>query len=226
MTCAEPLLSSVVFSDDLRIEFCRLDVDFDIPLEAARQCLSSEEAARAARFKFARDAERYIRGRGFMRTVLGHELRMAPEHVLLADGPQGKPHLSGDRLCHFNLSHSGNLAVLAVRKSGPVGVDLELADRALDPMSLAESCFRPHEINALLACATPEAQRATFFNFWTAKEALMKLTGLGMALEPKSISLDLHNGLAAGFSEPSIYRPVTLLCRRDAAHYHFSLAYG
>ena len=192
----------------LHVEFCSLDDDRDIALATARASLSSTEQARAARFRFEHDRSRYIRGRGFMRRALGHCLGLPPADVPLIEEHNAKPALA----CQgpgFNLSHSKGLAVLAINDNGPVGVDLELENRRIDPLSVAPGCFQAHEIDALTAL--PKAkQRARFLTFWTAKEALMKLTGAGMSLDPKSIALRLQDGHPTGFDAPAGHRAVEL----------------
>ncbi|MEM6386096.1 MAG: 4'-phosphopantetheinyl transferase superfamily protein [Pseudomonadota bacterium] len=197
---------------DVWLRFCNLDDDRDIALSEARDALSSKETARADRFRFERDAYRYIRGRGFVRQQLGRALSCAAKDVPLIEAPKGKPALAGPGP-GFNLSHSAGLAVLALRQNGPIGVDLEL-DRGLDPLKIAPACFQAHEIAALEAQKEALSQRALFLTYWTAKEALMKLTGEGMALDPKAISLRLQGTHPTGFDAPAPHRTVHL-CQPD-----------
>jgi 4'-phosphopantetheinyl transferase len=103
---------------------------------------------------------------------------------------------------HFNLSHSGDLAVLAISASGPIGIDLEFIDRHIDIPGLARSCFNEAEEQSILALPVPE-QAARFFAFWTAKEAHMKLSGQGMSLPPHEIALDLRDGYPVGYLRPA-----------------------
>lgn len=198
--------------DDIQLSLCRLDDDQDIPLAQALASLSDQEHSRAMRFRFKQDQMRFMRGRGFMRRALGHQLGMRAADVPLIEGAYNKPALR----CQgpgFNLSHSGPLAVLVIRDTGSVGVDLEVADRAVDPQSVARGCFQAHE-RAALRAVPKAAQSACFLTFWTAKEALMKLTGAGLFLDPKSIGLRLQDGLPfavpCGFDAPSNHRAVSL----------------
>lgn len=179
---------------------CQLDDDRDIALSEAWPLLSVDEAARARRFHFDRDRNRYARGRGFLRVMLGQVCGQDPAGLIFATGTQGKPFLQGSPLA-FNLSHSRDLAVLAVSRAGPLGVDLEFTDRQADVAGLAQSCLTPDEAN-VLAALPKEAQRARFFAFWTAKEARMKLTGQGLSLPPRQIALALQDGLPVGYLRP------------------------
>ncbi len=179
---------------------CHLDDDRDIALTKAWQLLSGDETARAQRFHFDRDRNRYARGRGFLRSMLGQVCGQDPAGLIFGTGAQGKPFLQNSDLA-FNLSHSRDLAVLAISRSGPLGLDLEFIDRAADIAGLARTCLTPGETDVL--AALPEAQRrARFFAFWTAKEARMKLTGEGLSLPPQQITLDLQDGFPVGYLEP------------------------
>lgn len=185
---------------DIGVACCTLDDDRDMALSEAGSLLSADETTRARRFHFARDRDRYIRSRGFMRVMLGQVCELPPAGLVFGSGAQGKPFLQGSTLA-FNLSHSCGLAVLVVSRAEPLGVDLEFTDRQADIAGLAQACLTPDEAD-VLAGLPKEAQRARFFAFWTAKEARMKLTGEGMSLAPRQIMLDLRDGLPVGYLHP------------------------
>lgn len=185
---------------EIYLSTCKLDDDTDIVMQDAWTVLSSAETARAQRFRFARDRERYVRGRAFLRHALGAATDQPPARLALTETQNGKPFR--DDTLHFNLSHSAGLAVLAISVSGPVGIDLEFIDRGIDVAGLAQSCFTKDEARSLLNLPAPE-QAAQFFAFWTAKEARMKLTGDGMSLPPRQISLDIRDGVPVGYLRPA-----------------------
>lgn len=82
----------------------------------------------------------------------------------------GKPYLPEG--LHFNLSHSGNLAALAVYDA-PVGIDLqELSDTV--PHGVAARYFTEAETAWIAQC--PER----FYRVWTRKESVVKALGLGL----------------------------------------------
>ena len=87
-----------------------LDVDAS---ERARlqTLLSQDEIERANRFVFARDRERFVVGRGRVREALGGRLSLAPRDLIFSYSENRKPSIAG---LHFNLSHSGGLAALAI----------------------------------------------------------------------------------------------------------------
>lgn len=183
---------------------CCLDTDEDMMLDAAVALLSPAEHDKAGRFRFARDRDRYIRGRGHLRRTLARATGLDAAALALEEGPRGKPALRampGRPMPHFNLSHSDGLAVLAISWDGPVGIDLELHGRDLDPARLAPGVLVASERRALDALPPLDAA-ALFLAMWTAKEARMKLTGEGMALDPRAIVLKLDGGWPVGYSLP------------------------
>jgi 4'-phosphopantetheinyl transferase len=179
---------------------CDLDAGDAMGLAADRALLAPSERARADRFHFARDRDRYTRGRAFLRRRLAEATGRPAAALRLREAAWGKPALDGPGP-EFNLSHSGPLAVLAISEAGPVGIDVERTARLGDLDRLAESCFLPEERKVLDGLGEA-ARRRRFFAFWTAKEALMKLTGQGMSLPPLAIALRLEDGWPAGCARP------------------------
>lgn len=186
-------------------EFC-LDTDADISLCAARLALSTNETERAQRFVYDLHRDRFVRGRGYLRRRLSGHLGCAPADVPLVQGSRGKPELATGSVA-FNLSNSADRAVLALTWVGMVGIDLELLSRTdslrRDVTRLAKSCMTPAE-QGILADLPDYARPRRFLEFWTAKEARMKLTGDGMHLDPRDISLTLQDGSPVGIETPRI----------------------
>jgi 4'-phosphopantetheinyl transferase len=145
--------------------------------------LSEEERAQSARFHFESDRQDFVARRSLLRAILGRYLKIEPSQVSLAHEERGKPRLSGPdgaaRL-HFNLSHSRNLALCAVGRFAPLGVDVEQL-RPMPEMAEIAAMFASPQENALLRAAPPNKRLAVFFSFWTRKEAYLKATGEGIA---------------------------------------------
>lgn len=178
-----------------------LDDESVLPLARARSWLSAAELARSESFRFEVHRDRYLRGRGMMRGLLGRRLGVDPGSLAFALGDKGKPSLSGDPT-GFNLSHSEGRGVLAIGDIEHLGVDIEGYDRQVDHAGLARRCFRDPEI-AWMEGFDPEERHLAFFRIWTAKEARMKATGEGFQLAPKRIELAFANGFAVRCVEPS-----------------------
>ncbi|MCP3804701.1 4'-phosphopantetheinyl transferase superfamily protein [Allokutzneria sp. A3M-2-11 16] len=89
----------------------------------------------------------------------------------------GRPRVEGGP--DFNLSHSGDLAALAVSWDRRVGVDVE-QHRELDHLGMAARVLRPSE-HAAIAALPADRQAEAFFRYWTVKEAYVKVTGQGLS---------------------------------------------
>lgn len=191
-------------SQDVRISECHLDTDVDMALADAWTLLDDGERARAHSFVFEGDREAFVRSHGFLRRRLGEFLEVAPGDVLIAAKDGQKPFVTSHDV-EFNLSHSGPFAVLAITRGQEIGIDVELLGQTIvmdDHFEgLVDMVLTAEEQDAIASTPT-EHQIRRFLTYWTAKEARMKLTGEGMALEPKTISLDLVNSDPVGYRLP------------------------
>ena len=170
----------------------RVDV-WTIPLDGPSptlDVLSAAERERAARFVFDRDRRRYIAAHVAMRRILGTVLGRAPHLLAFTEGPHGKPALMDAPRVHFNLSHSDELAVLAVSPHAEVGVDLEAATPMTDADAVAEAHFSPAELAAWRQLPAPE-RLPGFYRLWTRKEAFIKAVGTGLSYPLERFTVDI-----------------------------------
>lgn len=164
-------------------------------LDALFRTLSPAERERAERFHFPRDRQFYIAAHGILRDVIGHYLRLPPGEVDFRIGPHGKPYLtapSDGKFLHFNLSHSHELALIAVAADREVGVDVERIQYQLGGSEIAERFFSPGE-GAALRALPPSEQPTAFFYYWTCKEAFLKACGKGLSAPLNSFDVALHS---------------------------------
>ena len=169
---------------------------WSIPLEGSDEyvgthmkALSPEERQRAERFHFARHRRRFTTARFFLRRLLSAYTGISAERLRFRYGPQGKPTLIDSKL-HFNLSHSGELALLALNPSQPLGVDVERLRPVTDALKIAQRFFSANEQEALLQ--TTENQRdEAFMRCWTRKEAYIKAIGGGLSIPLHSFDVTL-----------------------------------
>ena len=159
----------------------RLDVSEQF-VNAAKKFLSPDERARADTFRNEQALRNYIIAHAALRQILAPQLQLAPGEIAFQTGPYGKPALTGTGAGHleFNLTHSGQLALVVVAHSAEVGIDVEIVRPMPDALRLAERFFSTGEIAALNQMA-PAEQAGAFLNLWTRKEALAKATGVGIA---------------------------------------------
>jgi 4'-phosphopantetheinyl transferase len=160
-------------------------VALDMPVErveSLHRLLANDERKRAQRFYFERDRRAFIIGRGLLRTILGRYLNTEPTRLEFQYNPHGKPALArGDDAINFNVSHSGEVALLAFVRGRGIGVDVEYMRRELEFEKVAERVFSYEELTALRN--TPaEHRREAFFNGWARKEAYIKANGQGVSL--------------------------------------------
>jgi 4'-phosphopantetheinyl transferase len=145
--------------------------------------LDRDERARAAGFSYRQHRMRFIQFHAIARQILGGYLGLRAADVTFAHGPHGKPETraSGGRAdIQFNLSHSGDYCLLAVRKDYPVGIDLEEVRDLPHAMEIAARQFAQAEAK-LLSRVKDDARRDMFFALWTHKEAVIKALGATLA---------------------------------------------
>ena len=139
--------------------------------------LDRDERERAQRFIVEHGQRRFTAARGVLRDVLARYTGRAAASLRFAYGPRGKPTLEGGP--HFNLSHSGDVALLAVTAAAPVGVDVELVRHLPDFEDIAARFFARGELEALRR-SRPDDYAASWYRCWTRKEAYIKATGDGL----------------------------------------------
>jgi 4'-phosphopantetheinyl transferase len=147
--------------------------------------LDERERERAARFARERDGRRWAGARAALRQLLAGYLDVAPAEVRFEEGAYGKPALAAaesgtsGRL-RFNLSHSGELGLVAVALDREVGVDVELPRRAVDHVGIARRVLTADEADRIAAIADPDARERAFLRAWVRWEALLKCRGIGI----------------------------------------------
>lgn len=140
--------------------------------------LDDSERHRHARLSAATGGDAYLVAHAYARLILARHLGVAPGRVRWHRNQHGKPRLVGIPAApHVSLSHSGELALIAVADR-PVGVDVECVQqrwRLRPPVGL----FPASEI-AAVAEAGPLARAELFVRLLTRKEACVKAAGSTM----------------------------------------------
>ena len=156
--------------------------------------LDAPERQRARSFKFAADRRRFIAGRSAVRRILADYSGIEAQFIELTATPQGKPMFREGALLHgkaisFNLSHSEDLALLAVGKRQAVGIDVEIVRSIPERIRLAQRYFTSSEIAELDAARSDAEADALFIQCWTRKEAVLKALGTGLHTPPRDIEV-------------------------------------
>jgi 4'-phosphopantetheinyl transferase len=173
------------------IEVYTLDLDH-ADVDRLYPLLDAGERDRAARFRSSIDRARYIARRGRLRELLASCLGRSPQRIALAGNEFGKPFLIDSDL-RFNLSHSRNVALIAIANGRELGCDVEALDPGFPSREIAEAFFSPGEVRALHTLDAAHQVEA-FFNCWTRKEAYIKARGLGVSLPLDSFEVSLTPG--------------------------------
>lgn len=186
----------VLDSDEVHVWRVNLEQRSDVVARLSG-VLSADERVRAERITIAGPRRRFIVGRGVLREILGHYAGISPSDVRFRHGRRGKPALDLERTAlRFNLSHSGNLALVALARTREIGVDVERIRLDRDLERIATRFFSKVEVATLLAI--PPAERAAaFYRCWTRKEAYIKAIGDGLAIPLDSFDVAFAPGAPA-----------------------------
>ena len=141
-------------------------------------------------------AYQHKHGRAPLQTLLAAYLGKPAEALTFVDGEHGRPSLAApdDAAFGFNWSHSGGEALVAIGRGITPGIDLERMRERPRALQLAQRYFTTDEAAALAAVPDPRRSIA-FLHLWTAKEAVLKATGRGLAF-------GLHRLSFSRFDEP------------------------
>ena len=156
---------------------------------AELELLTAAERERAEGFATAELTRRWSRARAALRRVLAAYAEVEPAEVAIEPAacvhcgePHGKPYLAAPALgwLRFNLSHSGDLVVVAVAHGREVGVDVESTRAGRSVEGIAGRWFNAREATALKEADAPRRE-ALFYRLWARKEAYLKATAEGIA---------------------------------------------
>lgn len=179
------------------VHIWRADLDLQIiSIQKFHQTLSTDERARAERFRFEQDRKRFVIGRGILRIIIGRYLNIEPSRLEFCYGKSGKPTLAntfGKETILFNMSDSGRLALYGFTRNHEIGVDIEHIRDIPEMEQIAERFFSDGE-NAVFHALPNGKKKEAFFNCWTRKEAFIKAKGQGLKLGLNQFEVSLAPG--------------------------------
>ncbi len=110
-----------------------------------------------------------------LRAILAEHAGCTPDAVVVERETRGKPYLAApDPALHFNVTHTEGLALVAVTRIGRIGVDVETLRERRAWRRIAARRFSAREAAAIDSLEA-------FLRAWVRKEAVVKLTGEGLA---------------------------------------------
>jgi len=156
------------------------------------QLLSTDEQERAAKFKFQNDRRRYIVAHTALRLLLSQYANVSSSELNFFVSAYGKPFLTATPAgnIQFNLSHSHEVALIAVTEGREIGVDVEWIRKDFAFAEVAERFFTESEVAALHSLPH-NFQREAFYKCWTSKEAFLKAKGTGLSGELDEVEIIL-----------------------------------
>jgi 4'-phosphopantetheinyl transferase len=199
-----PNLEQFEFEDqDIHVWRAYLDGE-GLGLHRFEETLAPDEKARANRFVFRQDRNRYVAARGLLRELLGRYLDRSPAAIKFDYTTKGKPSLDAalnERSIQFNVSHSRGLALLAFGLGRNLGIDVEFIRHEFPADEIAQRYFSPKEVMELRTLP-PSLQAEGFYLCWTRKEAYIKATGEGLHVPLESFNVSLTPGRPVRLESP------------------------
>jgi 4'-phosphopantetheinyl transferase len=171
--------------------------------------LDQDEIARMRRFRFESDRMMFIFSHDLLRQVLAGYVKIPPQEIAYSHTEFGKPFLTQKDQhggIEFNLSHSGDVVLIAVTKGVPVGIDVEKIKPIPDIEQIAKRFFSTGEQDDLSSLSGPEKVTA-YYKCWTRKEAVIKACGEGLSMPLDSFQVSLLPGKAARILQNPDARP-------------------
>ncbi|UVM49091.1 MULTISPECIES: 4'-phosphopantetheinyl transferase family protein [unclassified Pseudomonas] len=170
-------------------------VRFDLPPDSS--CFSelcADEKMRLAAFHQTADAARFASTRAALRILLSEKLGKPPGQISFTVDAYGRPSVKNIPCCEaefpfldFNVSHSGEYGLIALSMKRRVGVDIQQHTK-LDWREVAAVTLSTDESAHIDQLDAPN-QLATFYDYWSTKEALLKCVGVGISYGMKRISV-------------------------------------
>ena len=157
--------------------------------------LSSDEHAKAEKFRRPEDRISFALTRGILRCVLSKYINTAPEKIHFDYTSFGRPSLCAnpeEPMLNFNVSHSNRWALFALGKNRATGIDVEYIRAGLDISSIAGRFFSPREA-ALIDDASEEERMRLFYKIWVRKEAYLKALGKGLSIPLNQFTVPLRS---------------------------------
>lgn len=205
----------------INVVFKRVDADYlEKNFDSVITMLHPARREKVAKLKNKKAAYVSMTAGLLLQEAVEREFGLKPEDILIGKGENGKPYLKEYPEYKYNISHSGNMVMMAYSKQ-ELGVDIE--ELRVKDTKVAKRCFGPHEYlyvlngnddlnSKMLSEARLEqallekdmagkagedkinAERSRrFFEIWTLKEAYLKLSGKGISVPLSSFEVDTVN---------------------------------
>ncbi|KAH3842146.1 L-aminoadipate-semialdehyde dehydrogenase-phosphopantetheinyl transferase-like [Dreissena polymorpha] len=174
----------------------------------AAQRVQPEEKDRIGKFVFKKDAKSSMIGRLMLRRMLHRLTKIPYADIRLARTEKGKPYLTNELppdfvSLSFNVSHHGDLVVLAGELACDVGIDVMKLETPVGAQTVQDFFhtmrrqFTAEEWACIRQGTDDREQLNTFYRLWCLKESYVKTLGVGIGFEVKRLSFTLRDSLTA-----------------------------
>jgi len=164
--------------DEIDIWTIPLDTNHD-STEALKKLLDTQELERYDKLH-PNHQHRYLVSHAACRQILGGYTNTSAKQISYNKNDHGKPALDHENPVYFNLTHSHDLAILAISKYSEIGVDVEYFKNKASWKKIAQRFFTETEVS-YLQNQPEDMQENLFFQIWTRKEAYIKAIGTGLS---------------------------------------------
>ena len=174
------------------IHLWHIDLEYEKnQLQNYYNLLSLEEQKKSNTFKFIKGQNQFIISRGILKILSAAYLNIDIENIVFKYGKYGKPDYAFNSNLKFNISHSGNLAIIGFVRYFDIGADIENIKYKFNILDISNNFFSNLEIESLKKLPT-EKQTKGFYRCWTRKESFIKAKakGLSFPLDSFSVSID------------------------------------
>lgn len=174
------MLSKYIVLRNQQIHLWFIPLNISTQLENLYYMLSTEEREKAYNFYFELHKNKYIVRRAALRQILSKYCKVRPINIDFKYNHCGKPYLRRNRFnLQFNMSHSQDMAILAIAKKHSIGADIECIKPVNDLTTIVKKFFSIRENFDYLLIPEHHKTKA-FYSVWTRKEAFTKAIGKGL----------------------------------------------
>jgi len=181
-------------------------------------CLSEDEKVRADKLKVELKRNQFIITRAVLRVLLSNCIETKPEAITFHYEQHGKPYITdqyNNKTIEFNISHSGDYALIALTLGNKLGIDIEEMNSKIDYPTLSKRFFSEQENKALMNLKESN-QLDAFYRTWVRKEAFIKAVGTGVAFGLDTFSVSQEEASETGLD-------VVVPDRAESGWYSFDL---
>ena len=169
--------------NDLEIACIKIEIKElkECHFEILRRSLNNTELEKANKYKKELDQKLYVAGHGVLNLIIKDITGQAQQ---LNYTEHGKPYLENSEI-EFSITHSGEIALIALTKKIPIGIDIEHVLTIQNKDELLVPFFHEQEKLEIIGINPLESELA-FYSCWTRKEAVLKAMGDGLSIDTKS----------------------------------------